>query len=402
MKSWPTLEVPPVPFEFPELKLLSTWGKGIERKIFTSYVCGITPYDATHLGHAATYLTFDLIHRYQILRGYKLNFVENITDVDDPLLERANRDNIDWKKLADQQVELFQRDMTALHIIPPRLYLSVSETINLVISGMKELEKQDLLYELQGDYYFKVSKHLESLPLALNKAITLFRERGGDPDRSGKEHPLDPLLWRRNIPGEPGWESPYGFGRPGWHIECSVIAISGVDVTSNPILNLQGGGSDLIFPHHFMSRIIAEGIAKRDFAAQYVHTGMIGLDGEKMSKSRGNLVFVHKLIDEGIDPMVIRFALLKSHYSKDRMWSAQLLDESESDVNLIRSALSKMEVAETESFIKKMVMALSDNLDTPKVVNLLIDWSKESLNGATGGSAGTMSRFLDSAMGLAL
>ena len=175
-----------------------------------------------------------------------------------------------------------------------------------------------------------------------------------------------------------------------------------VDGTSNPILNLQGGGSDLIFPHHFMSRIIAEGIAKRDFAAQYVHTGMIGLDGEKMSKSRGNLVFVHKLIDEGIDPMVIRFALLKSHYSKDRMWSAQLLDESESDVNLIRTALSKMEVAETESVIKKMVMALSDNLDTPKVVKLLIDWSRESLNGATGGSAGTMSRFLDSAMGLAL
>ena len=402
MKSWPSLEIPPINRELPALELKATSGQHLNRKFFNSYICGITPYDATHLGHAATYLAFDLVHRYQYLRGKNLNFIENITDVDDPLLERATRDGVDWKNLAANQVELFARDMTALHILPPKKYLSVSETIDLVVVGMQILDKQDQIYELEGDHYYDVSKHLSKLPISLTEALKVFGERGGDPDRAGKRHPLDPLVWRKNIPGEPGWESPYGFGRPGWHIECSVIAISGVDVTSNPILNLQGGGSDLIFPHHFMSRIIAEDIAKRDFAAQYVHTGMIGLDGEKMSKSRGNLVFVHKLIDEGIDPMVIRFALLKSHYSKDRMWSAQLLDESESDVNLIRSALSKMEVAETESFIKKMVMALSDNLDTPKVVNLLIDWSKESLNGATGGSAGTMSRFLDSAMGLAL
>lgn len=402
MKSWPTLEVPPVPFHFPELKLNSTSGEAVNRKIFNSYVCGITPYDATHLGHAATYLTFDLIHRYQLLRGHQLNFIENITDVDDPLLERANRDNIDWKVLANQQVEIFQRDMTALHILPPRLYLSVSETINLVIGGMHELEKEKLIYELAGDYYFKITKHLNSLPLPLNEAMILFGERGGDPGRAGKEHPLDPLLWRRNISGEPGWESPYGFGRPGWHIECSVIAISGELETSNPILNLQGGGSDLIFPHHFMSKIIAEDIAKRDFAAQYIHTGMIGLDGEKMSKSRGNLVFVHKLLDAGIDPMVIRFALLKHHYSKDRMWSAHLLNESDDEVTIIRTALSKIEVAETDNVIREMVIALSENLDTPKVVNLLIDWSRHSLNGATGGSAGAMSRFLDSALGLVL
>ena len=163
MKSWPSVVVPPINFDMPPLKLKSTWGESIERIEFNSYVCGITPYDATHLGHAATYLTFDLIHRYQILRGRHLNFVENITDVDDPLLERAKRDNVDWKVLAESQVALFQRDMTALHILPPNLYLTVSETIDLVIDGMKILKDKNLVYEIDGDIYYDISTHLNCL-----------------------------------------------------------------------------------------------------------------------------------------------------------------------------------------------------------------------------------------------
>jgi L-cysteine:1D-myo-inositol 2-amino-2-deoxy-alpha-D-glucopyranoside ligase len=402
VNSWPTIAIPPNEFPFPPLVLKNTWGSSVNRPEFNSYVCGITPYDATHLGHAATYLTFDLIHRYQILRGRTLNFVENVTDVDDPLLERANRDGIDWKSLAESQVALFQKDMTALHILPPNLYVPVTETIDLVIAGMQKLKSKELVYALDGDLYYDISSRLKSLPIPIDEALKIFAERGGDPGRPGKRHQLDPLLWRKNIPGEPGWNSPFGFGRPGWHIECSVIALHGSTSLSGPVLDMQGGGSDLIFPHHFMSKIIAEDISGRDFAAEYVHSGMLGLDGEKMSKSRGNLVFVHKLLEEEVDPMAIRYALMRDRYSSDRMWSSELLDTATSEIEEIRQALAKMEVAPTSSVIEEIIRALADDLDTSAALKILLKWSRDSINGAIGGNAGVMARFLDSALGLAL
>jgi L-cysteine:1D-myo-inositol 2-amino-2-deoxy-alpha-D-glucopyranoside ligase len=267
---------------------------------------------------------------------------------------------------------------------------------------MKKLESKNLIYEVAGDYYYDIKHQLGDLPIALDEALKIFAERGGDPDRAGKRHALDPILWRKNIPGEPGWESAFGFGRPGWHIECSVIALHGSTSTSGPVLDLQGGGSDLIFPHHFMSKIIAEDIAEREFAAEYVHTGMIGLDGEKMSKSRGNLVFVHKLLEENVDPMVIRYALMKDKYATDRMWSNALLENATAEVAEVRMALAKMEVADTHGAIERMIQALSDDLNTPMAVEILLKWSRESIVGARGGNAGVMARFLDSALGLAL
>jgi L-cysteine:1D-myo-inositol 2-amino-2-deoxy-alpha-D-glucopyranoside ligase len=405
MKPWPNLEIPPVKRVFPELKLKSTWGEPLNRQAFICYVCGITPYDATHLGHAATYITFDLINRYQVLRNRKLNFIENVTDVDDPLLERANRDKVDWRKLAKSQSDLFERDMTALHILPPNTYLSVSETIDLVIKGMAALEASNLIYSIEGDVYYDINSHLQELPLDIDSAIKIFSERGGDPDRVGKRHKLDPILWRRNVPGEPGWESPYGFGRPGWHIECSVIAIHGAgtsSATSEPILDLQGGGSDLIFPHHFMTKIISEDISGRVFASEYVHTGLIGLDGEKMSKSRGNLVFVHKLLNEGIDAMCIRLALMSGKYSQDRAWSQELLSDSINLLERIKLCISRTEVADTKNLIDDLIEALSNDLDTPKCIHLLDSWCEETLKGGIGGNPGELSRFLDSALGLAV
>lgn len=405
MYSWPTLEIPPSDEDFPELKLTPTWGKEFVRKNFNIYVCGITPYDATHLGHAATYITFDLINRYQILRKLQSNFIENITDVDDPLLERAKRDGVDWKVLAESQTSLFIKDMTALRVLPPRTFLSVSETINLVIEGILKLLSSDVAYEINGDFYYDISNQIKNLPLALDKALQIFGERGGDPNRAGKRHPLDPLLWRKHVGSEPGWDSPFGKGRPGWHIECAVIAIFGAAghyEKGEPILNLQGGGSDLIFPHHFMTKVIAEDLTDADFAAQYVHTGMLGLEGEKMSKSKGNLVFVHRLLEEGIDPMAIRIALINGNYSDDRMWSRKLLDDANEILNDTRNAIAKSEVAITETVIKEMIEALANNLNTSKVLQVLKKWNQETLSGASGGNAGKLSRFLDSALGLAI
>jgi L-cysteine:1D-myo-inositol 2-amino-2-deoxy-alpha-D-glucopyranoside ligase len=374
------------------------------------YVCGITPYDATHLGHAATYLTFDLINRYLSLSGTKVDFVENITDIDDPLFERAKRDNQSWSELGSSQVALFESDMTSLRVLPPRNYVSVTEAMDSIIIAIERLVDEGFTYELSGNIYFRISPYLESLPITLEAAIEIFAQRGGDPERSGKQHPLDPILWVANKDGEPGWNSKMGFGRPGWHIECSVIALenlvgpdyleeqSGVSKT----ISLQGGGTDLIFPHHFMSAALAKALTKEDFAQAYLHAAMVGLDGEKMSKSKGNLVFVSKLLKEGIDPMTLRHALLSERYSEDRMWSQETLQQSEERVVRLRSALSRIECAPTDGVIQLIAQSIADDLNTPTALDVLDKWASESLVGKSGGSVGEISRFIDNALGLAL
>ena len=411
MQSWPTISIPPLGISLPPLKLETTSGKFGERgEIFTSYVCGITPYDATHLGHAATYLSFDLIHRFQVLRGQTLKFVENITDIDDPLFERANRDGQDWKELSTNQIDLFKQDMTALRVLPPQSYVAVTEIIDKVMDAISIIGEKGFTYIVGVDTYFDLSSFIKDLPLSYDKALSIFSERGGDPKREGKRDPLDPLLWQSNKPGEPGWDSPMGFGRPGWHIECSVIALSYLLGTNylansslpNPLIDLQGGGSDLIFPHHFMSASLAKALTGNEFATSYVHTGMIGLDGEKMSKSKGNLVFVSKLLSQGIDPMLIRYALLNGNYSQDRMWTNAILQESEIFIGRVRSALARNEVAPTSQTVMQMVNAISDNLNTVLAFNHLEAWVDQTEAGIEGGSVGEISRLLDSLLGLAL
>ena len=407
LKNWPKVYLPPInDLKFPPLKLHDSYSGLYEYSKsgkFRMYVCGITPYDSTHLGHAATYLSFDLINRYQQLANLQVSFVENVTDVDDPLLERAKRDGQDWQVLANSQVDLFISDMTALRILPPSQLVKVTDSLDLVESFIDKLDRNGHIYQIDGDFYFSVDKYLDYLPIPLAEAISVFAERGGDPDKEGKRHPLDAVVWSANKNGEPGWNSKYGFGRPGWHIECTAIACEFLDNDEkDPVIQLQGGGSDLIFPHHFMSAQIVKAALGRDFAESYIHAGMIGLDEEKMSKSKGNLIFVSKLIQEGVDPMVIRWALLSGHYQQDREWSTQLLERAKDEVMLVRSALSRSETADASSLVNNLIKDLSDNLNTPKALSEIVDWSLESNKIATSNHSGLVSRAIDSLLGLAL
>ena len=407
MNSWPKPFVPSlINHDFPPLNIKDSSAGLIQfekSEDFRMYVCGITPYDATHLGHAATYLAFDLIYRYQFLSGKNIKFVENITDIDDPLLERANRDKVDWSALADSQINLFKSDMSALRVVPPEHFIKVTESLTIIEEFIKRLAKNGYLYEIENDYYFVVEQFLADLPIPVDEAVKVFSERGGDPHRVGKKHPLDPLVWSAHVGNEPGWESSFGFGRPGWHVECTAIACHYLDENEkNPIVSLQGGGSDLIFPHHFMSAQIIQAAYGRKFSESFVHAAMISLDGEKMSKSKGNLVFVSKLLESGIDPMILRWALLRGHFQQDRAWSNELLEISTKEVELVRSALAQSEVADTNNVINSLIQDISNNLDTPSALDRLTKWANLSQSNPTVNQSGLMARAVDSLLGLAL
>ena len=411
MNSWTEVAVPNVVQvkDFPALVLTDTATsskKALEKKrTYRMYVCGITPYDATHLGHAATYLTFDLINRYLRATGAHVSYVQNITDIDDPLLERANRDGVDWSELAQQQIDLFRSDMVHLRVIPPAHYIGAVEAIPLVVQAISELEEQSSIYPVDSDFYFSVKKDSDfgsRSNFSQAKMLEIFAERGGDPDRVGKSDPLDCLVWMSQRVNEPGWDSSLGKGRPGWHIECTAIALEYLDPSDLELtlIDIQGGGSDLIFPHHEMCAAQARVITGKELSASYVHAGMIGLDGEKMSKSKGNLVFVSRLIADGVDPMVIRWALMSDHYRSDRMWSDDVLQEAHVAIDQLTAALAQKDCAPTEDLINSMVLALSDDLDTPLIVSQLKSWSSLTLSGAQGGNSDQLRVALDALLGL--
>jgi len=413
MNSWSEVAIPSLKqgMELPQLSLSDTASaakKLVEKKsVYRMYVCGITPYDATHLGHAATYLTFDLINRYLRASGAEVKYVQNITDIDDPLLERAKRDGLDWKELAHQQIDLFRGDMENLRVIPPAHYIGAVDAIPLVVDAIKDLDSLSTIYQVDTDQYFSVhsdTRFGSRSHLSQEQMISIFSERGGDPDRLGKKDPLDCLVWMSQRPNEPGWESSLGVGRPGWHIECTAIALEYLDPSDvdSTLIDIQGGGSDLIFPHHEMCAAQAHLLTGKELASSYVHTGMIGLDGEKMSKSKGNLVFVSRLVAAGTDPMAIRIALMSDHYRHDRMWSQGLLEKAEYQLAQIRKAVEASNAAPTDIVIHKIIEALSEDLNTPKVLSILADWSSETLNGATGGTTNELRDALDSLLGLLL
>ena len=410
MLSWPDAYMPPAlaGIKHPTLQLFNSYQ---DKKVdilgeqSSIYICGITPYDATHMGHAATYLTFDLVNRYLRASGKNVLFVENITDIDDPLLERATRDNQDWRELAESQIELFREDMTSLGVLPPNAYRGVIESMDEIISTVEEMIATGKSYILDGDIYLdlnQVDGAIENLPLALDQALKIFEERGGDPARVGKRHALDPLLWKARKGDDPFWEAPFGQGRPGWHIECTAIALKNLPKASSTSITLQAGGSDLIFPHHYMTALQAKALTGVEFASCYSHAGMIGLDGEKMSKSKGNLVFVSKLRQEGVSPALIRIALFTDRYSTDRMWSRELLDDANKLLARLLSALSRQEVAPTFEVVQEIVNAISDDLNTPKVFELLNSWCLKTEEGEVGGSPGEISRALDTYLGITL
>ncbi|HEX8096130.1 cysteine--1-D-myo-inosityl 2-amino-2-deoxy-alpha-D-glucopyranoside ligase [Jatrophihabitans sp.] len=410
MQSWPTPDVPELPGTARPLRLYDTaadevrpTAPGATARI---YVCGITPYDATHLGHAATYLAFDLVQRLWLDAGHAVHYVQNVTDIDDPLLERAAATGTGWSELAERETELYRQDMTALRVLPPADYVGVVESVEEIAEAVAKLLADDHAYRLESDIYARTPSNgrfgYESR-YSREQMLTLFAERGGDPDRPGKHDPLDALLWRGRREGEPFWETAAGAGRPGWHIECSVIARNRLGMG----IDVQGGGSDLRFPHHEHSAAHAEALTGEwPFARHYVHAGMIGLDGEKMSKSRGNLVFVSKLRGAGVDPMAIRLALLDGHYRADREWTGGRLPQAELRLAGWRAATAAPAGPDGMALLEHVRDRLADDLDTSGVLAAVDRWARltvEQPGGATDPTAPELvGRMVDALLGVKL
>lgn len=347
------------------------------------YVCGITPYDATHLGHAATYLAFDLVNRVWRDLGHDVHYVQNVTDIDDPLLERAARDQDDWVVLGMRETALFREDMEALRVLPPRHFIGAVEAMGEIAELVGKLLAAGAAYRVDDveypDVYFDstvTGRFGYESGYDQATMIELSRERGGDPDRPGKRQALDPLLWRMARPDEPSWESDLGAGRPGWHVECAAIALNRLGEQ----IDLNGGGSDLRFPHHECGAAHAEAFTGVfPFARHYTHAGMIGLDGEKMSKSRGNLVFVSKLRAEHVDPNAIRVALLAGHYRTDRAWTPQLLEQAKARLAGWREATALTTAPAADDLVLRLRTHLADDLDTPAALAAIDAWAAAAL-----------------------
>lgn len=407
MQSWPEVVTPHVPLTPPALRLYDSASDTVhaltDRDEYRIYVCGITPYDATHLGHAATYLAFDLVIRQLRDAGKAVHYVQNVTDIDDPLLERAERNGEDWQELARRETDLFREDMTALRIIPPAAYVGAVESMDLVAAAVDRLLKSGAAYRLAdgtGDVYYDIDSAPKFGYVSQYDERTMlefFAERGGDPDRAGKRHRLDPLLWRGAREGEPSWPSVVGEGRPGWHIECAAIAQDGLGDT----IDIQGGGSDLRFPHHEMSTAHAETLSgAAPFAGHYTQTAMIGLDGEKMSKSRGNLVFVSTLRRDGVDPMAVRLGLLAGHYRQDREWSDAVLQEALDRLRAWRTAVARQTAPDAAPVIAAIRERLADDLDTPAVLRIIDEWA--ATPGTREDAAQRLASAIDALLGIAL
>ena len=343
--------------------------------IVRMYVCGITPYDATHLGHAATYLMFDTIQRVCRDAGLTVRYVQNVTDVDDPLLERAQATGMDWVALAERETELFREDMAALRVLAPDHYIGAVEAIPGIVEVVEALRDRGAAYELEGDIYFSVSAapHFGEIGhYSLEEMLRLSAERGGDPARPGKKDPLDCLLWQAARPGEPAWDSALGRGRPGWHIECAAIALRHL----GPTIDINGGGNDLVFPHHELSAAEAVVVTGSwPFAQAFVHQGMVGYQGEKMSKSRGNLVFVSRLRREGVDPMAIRLALLAHEPGSDWEWYDDEIGLAQSRLTRWREAFARTAAATAQPAIERLRAELVDGLRTPEALHAVDQWA---------------------------
>jgi L-cysteine:1D-myo-inositol 2-amino-2-deoxy-alpha-D-glucopyranoside ligase len=437
MESWRRADVPDLPGSGPAPRLHDTaTGELVlaaAGPVATLYACGITPYDATHMGHAATYTAWDLLVRTWLdaapetpesaqvqaqvqvqaqaaesaqaqaqaqapgrPRRYAVVYVQNVTDVDDPLLERAERDGEDWRELARRETQRYREDMEALRVLPPTHLIGAVEALPVIERFTARMADRGALYNVDEDVYFARSADpgfgsLSGPGTACGygpaEMAELAAERGGDPDRPGKKDPLDVLVWRAERPGEPAWDSRFGRGRPGWHVECAAIA---TEYLGNSF-DVQAGGSDLVFPHHEMSASharVALSPADHPFARVYVHAGMVSYHGEKMSKSLGNLVFVSRLLADGVDPMAIRMALLAHHYRSDWEWTDAVLGDAQARLARWRAALTRAEAAAPEAVTPgttpaaaaEMVLSgvrarMRDDLDAPGALAVVDHWA---------------------------
>jgi L-cysteine:1D-myo-inositol 2-amino-2-deoxy-alpha-D-glucopyranoside ligase len=326
----------------------------------TMYTCGITPYDSAHLGHAAVYVTYDVLQRRLIDRGHEVQCVRNITDVDDSILQKARELGVHYLDLAAAEIARFDDDMAALGLLPawstPRATSAIPDIRGFI--GM--VLERGHAYEAGGAVYFDVS----TFPgfgtvsnYSRDEMLAFAKERGGNIDDPNKRDPLDFVLWQPSLPDEPSWESMWGPGRPGWHIECSALALRELGTT----IDLHGGGADLIFPHHECERAQSEAATGEPFVRHWMHQAMVRMDGEKMSKSLGNLVFVSEL-RKAWDPMAIRMLLLEEHYRTGWEWDDTRIDRAAKRLDAWRTA------GEGSAALDDVRAALDDDLDLPTAV----------------------------------
>lgn len=361
-----------------------------ENKV-TIYVCGITPYDTTHLGHAFTYIFFDVLIRYLKFKGFKVTYTQNVTDINDrdtDILQRAKEQNISWRKLADFWTKRFLKDMTTLNWVKPTHYLKASEQIGSIIQIIELLLRKDLAYQRSGSVYLDIAKFPDYGKLSRFSEKTKFevsRDFEEDLECPEKRNPLDITLWRSSTPNQPkhipSFSSPFGPGRPGWHIECSAMAISSLGEQ----IDIHGGGKDLIFPHHEAEIAQSEGAtSKIPFARYFLHTGNISFKGEKMSKSKGNLVMVSDLIKK-YSSNAVRWLLLSHHWQESWEYKEADLKKAQKNVEEIENVIlgrSEATTPESDSGITdKFTQIIDQNLNSPKALNFLLQLAKKNSKG---------------------
>jgi L-cysteine:1D-myo-inositol 2-amino-2-deoxy-alpha-D-glucopyranoside ligase len=326
------------------------------------YICGITPYDATHLGHAATFISYDVLKRHLIDKGHTVKAVRNVTDVDDPLFAKARELGVHYLDLAAGEEARFDRDMEALNALPVASKPRASSAISDIRGFIGTVLDRGYAYQAGGSVYFDVSKS-DSFGSVSNyteaEMIDLATQRGGHVDDPNKRHPLDFVLWHPSAPDEPAWDTMWGAGRPGWHIECSALALRELGTT----IDLHGGGADLIFPHHECERAQSEAATGLPFVKHWMHTALISKDGAKMSKSLGNLVFVDRLREQ-YDPMAIRLALIEHHYRTEWEWDDELMPRNVARLAAWRAAVD----GAAGDVIDEVRERLDDDLDSPGAV----------------------------------
>lgn len=331
------------------------------------YVCGLTPYDSAHLGHAFTYSVFDLLIRFLRQSQKNVSYVQNITDVDDPLFERARRDGVNWKEIAESQIDKFVIDMQAIAVIAPDVFVSVSDEMETIIKSKLKLHDKNNLYKLVDDWYYRIEKiDSELVSSWTNTQLRdTFSQRGGDLNRTGKLNPFDAVVWKRSLADEPSWDSNLGPGRPGWHIECVAI----IEKYLSLPLFIQGGGKDLIFPHHAICAMQAKSLTTKELAKNYLHVGLVAYQGEKMSKSLGNLVFVSDLLSKKYSAAAIRAHLISQKWNEDWEWKEADLKLFQQRTDIWREKFTSAPV--TDELIDIVFVSLQNNLDTVAIFDYL-------------------------------
>jgi len=344
------------------------------------YVCGITPYDATHLGHAFTYLCFDVLIRRLEDLGHEVKMVRNITDVDDSILAKAKEIDVDYLELGLSETAQFRDDIKALDLRPAVAEPTVTGSINEIVSLISQLAEKGHTYTVDGTTFFDVTTFSDFGQISGYDEPTMIsfaNERGANTEDERLRNPLDFILWQKSEEGEPSWDSPFGPGRPGWHIECSAMAMSEL----GPTIDLHGGGDDLIFPHHECETAQSVAANNSPFARHWMHVGMVAYEGEKMSKSLGNLVFVRDL-RTGHDPRAIRLALLSNHYRAGFEWFDSDIDKGEAMLERMIEAASCPSGPDSETLLSQVREAIDDDLNLPKACEIIDDFAVKMIEGS--------------------